>query len=48
MRAKSMGMHWAPYTGLRDARKHVIAAATEAEFFKRLGLPIIEPARRER
>ena len=48
MRAKSMGLHWAPYVGLMDAKRHVIQSATETDLFKRLGLEFITPERREK
>ena len=45
-RAKSMGLHFHPSKGIQRGAE-IIASAEEADIFRALGLPYIEPEQRE-
>jgi DNA polymerase (family 10) len=46
--AKTRGMAWHPYEGVKDAEGYVIASETEEAIFDMLGLDFVPPAVRER
>ena len=46
--AKRAGLRWNPYYGVYDGHGHCIAAETEADIFRALGLDFIPPEKRER
>ena len=45
--AKSLGLTWNPYEGVKDSLGHVIASESEDDIFKALGLPFVRPPSRE-
>lgn len=47
-RAKANCMLWKPYEGVFDPEGYCVAAETEGEIFKMIGVDWIEPERRER
>lgn len=45
--AKRNGLRWNPYQGVYDQDNRLLASATEESVFEALGLPYIDPVRRE-